>query len=396
MSVTPSPDQQAALDAILEWYERDVGQRFTFGGFAGTGKSTIVSVLRQRLGADVAICAPTGKAAHVLRTKGLGDATTVHGLIYKPHEECNACGLVVYDRGEDDDPGIGCRYPCLRPSTTLKFQRVPAIAASLIIVDEASMISRDLMDDLESFGRRCLYVGDHGQIEPVGEDAGLMHEPMVRLETIHRQAQGDPIVAFAHALRTGSSARAALRIAGSTDGTTPIRTDGGGLAVVNRVPSDLTKYEAVLCGYNKTRIGLNYSMRRQLGFSGAYPQAKERVICLKNNKEIGIFNGMQATVVEYKHREDKMSDLLTIETDDGMRVPSIPVERRQFGARETLRDVPRRMNLFDFGYALTVHKSQGSEWQRVLVIEEIARAWSPERWAYTAATRASKGLVWVV
>jgi exodeoxyribonuclease-5 len=73
---------------------------------------------------------------------------------------------------------------------------------------------------------------------------------------------------------------------------------------------------------------------------------------------------------------------------------NMPFVPRQFGQEQRLDNI-RNRTLWDFGYAMTVHKSQGSEWERVAVFEQIAPAWSAARWRYTAATRASRELVYI-
>jgi exodeoxyribonuclease-5 len=162
-----SPDQQAVVDAIVEWRDAwpAANQTFTLGGLAGTGKSTIVSYLAGCLPGAVVAC-PTGKAAHVLRRKGV-DAGTIHALIYHPFG--NSKGQPTY-----------------------RLKRL--LDAETIIIDEASMVDSKMYGDLCSFTKPILFVGDHGQLEPIGDNPHLMRNPDVRLEEIHRQEAGNPII----------------------------------------------------------------------------------------------------------------------------------------------------------------------------------------------------------
>lgn len=379
-----SPDQRHALDGVRAWLDDPTEQTLTLGGLAGTGKTTLI---REIMGwRPCAIAALTGKAAFVLRTKGVEQACTLHSLIYQPQDACKDCGkskewctelnlqahVTAYEQGQDTPKASAL---CPASGTKTRFLRVPAIAFGFVIVDEASMLNRRIVADLEAYRAKVLYVGDHGQLEPIGEDPRLMVDPQIRLEQIHRQADGSAIIHFAHRVRKGE------RPGRSCDG------DDDEVLVQYGPPQNLAEFDVVLCGYNKTRVAVNARIRERRRFSGLRPEVGERVICLRNDSELGIFNGMQATVM------DLDDESIWIEDDVGNRIGSIPVMWEQFGQQKTL-DRDRDRAQFDFGYALTVHKSQGSEFKKVCVLEQIAHSWSAPRWRYTAATRASERLVW--
>ena len=158
-------EQQLAINKILLWFELSQSQEFKLGGYAGTGKTTIIKCL---IGPDLSskihpvICAFTGKACHVLRKKGLLSAQTIHSLIY--------------DALMDEDGSV---------TFTLKTRLESR--PNLIIIDEASMISADLYRDLRSFGIKLLFIGDPGQLEPIGDNPNLMKQPDYVLTKIHRQ-----------------------------------------------------------------------------------------------------------------------------------------------------------------------------------------------------------------
>jgi ATP-dependent exoDNAse (exonuclease V) alpha subunit len=166
-TLTFSRDQQAALDAIQRWCTgnpRGDNQYKTLGGYAGTGKTTLIAYLAE-VWPSVAVAALGGKAAHVLRYKGV-DATTIHSLIYYPHE---------------DDDG------------TIRFRRKHNLRdVQTLIIDEASMTNHFLFADLLSFKLPVLFVGDHGQLEPIGPNPGLMAHPDLRLEKIHARRPTTP------------------------------------------------------------------------------------------------------------------------------------------------------------------------------------------------------------
>lgn len=378
-----SDEQVAAIERVMSWlHDSDGPQRLTLGGYAGTGKTTVIKALVGRVGKDdVKVCAFTGKAASVLQSKGV-DATTMHRLMYSPAETCTACGRspAACDatnslnlKIREKSPRSATGYPlCPQPGTKLGWARVPVIRAELVIVDEASMLSTRLMNDLELFGVRVLYVGDHGQLEPVGDDPRLMADPDLRLETIHRQAAGSSIIRFAHQLRQG----AVPQYFGSDH---QVRVHRG-------VPPDIARYDAVLCGFNKTRVSVNAKVRKLRGFSGLLPGPGERVICLRNDSEHGLFNGMQATVTAMTK-----DGVMSVVDDFGTEYSELPVLAAQFGSERTLQaDRDEGLTLWDYGYCMTVHKSQGSEWDNVCVLEQLASMWSPPRWRYTAVTRAAQ------
>lgn len=357
----------------------------TLGGYAGTGKTTLVAYVRQALrqndpDARVAFCAYTGKAVRVLdRTlkshriaKRTDSISTIHGLIY--HTETNSGGHIT------------------------GWRKKKALEYDLIIVDEASMVTAEIWNDLLSFKIPVLAVGDHGQLPPVGSNFNLMAEPMCKLEAVYRQAEGSGIVQAATLARTA--------------GEIPAGSYGAEVMKVDRASDDigvimedlLEQWRPdwlVLCGYNHTRVRLNESLRARMGFESMEPQVGDHVVCLRNNTKAKLYNGMTGVITWISPAEDDPEDLWW---QAGIKIDDIEYEglvlRRQFGARETVKELPKLPNkakgdLFDFAYALTVHKAQGSSADTVLVFEERNKHMSDEdwrRWLYTAVTRAENRL----
>lgn len=346
-------EQARAVDAFAEVHRGRRG-RLTLGGYAGTGKTTVIRAIVERYGTKgLAVCAPTGKAAHVLRSKGVEGACTLHSLIYTP-------------RGTGADGQV-------------RFVRTKGEVPRVVIVDEASMLSVQLVRDLERVVKYVFYVGDHGQLEPVGDDPGLMLAPDIRLEAIHRQAEDSPIITFAHHVRLGHAPA----------------TFGADARVQHGWTADLADFDVILVGYNESRRKVNAWVREQRGFSGKLPQVGEQIICLRNSSDYEVWNGMTATV----RTIDTTRCRMTVDTDDGPRA-NVPFDPAQFGAA-TVKPYERGRKgqsvptLWDFGYAITCHRGQGSEFARVAVVEELHSDWSAARWRYTAATRASQHLRWV-
>ena len=348
-----SLEQCAAVDAFDAARRDRRRPQIVIAGHAGTGKTTIIEsmVARASSDSDVIVCTPTGKAAHVLRSKGV-DAITVHSLLYYPRPV--GAQLAFVDNGSE--------------------------MPDVVIVDEASMLDQRIYDDLRARVPFVAYVGDHGQLEPISNDPGFMRSPDVCLEKIHRQVAGSAILKFAHRVRNGQA---------------PI-TCGVEAQVVLKAPPGVENFDVILCALNKTRVSLNAWVRRKRKFSGQLPSPGEQVICLRNSKENRVWNGMTGVVRDITATSRACQ--ISVDTDDGPRL-NIPFVPRQFGLSTTLDDkyLMRKgaPTLWDFGYCLTVHKAQGSEWDRVAVFDEVPSNWSVERWRYTAATRAANGLLWI-
>src|SRR3981081_2818468 len=165
-----TPHQDAALKAVAAWLKARPGSRgtpqtFRLFGYAGTGKTTLARHLAEDVDGKVVFAAFTGKAALVMRRKGCTDASTIHSMIYRARES-----------GEET------------PSFAL-WGEAPASKASLIVLDECSMVDAELGRDLMSFGCPLLVLGDTAQLPPI-QGGGFFTEcePEVMLTEVHRQA----------------------------------------------------------------------------------------------------------------------------------------------------------------------------------------------------------------
>ena len=347
-----SKHQKNVLFNLVEGVKK--GNKFqTLGGFAGTGKTTLIKYFHQFF-PNFKICSYTGKAANVLRKKSL-PASTIHSLIYVPVIEN---GILV-DFELDDN-----------------------LEADGIIIDEASMVSKDIFYDLESFDLPMLFVGDHGQLEPIGTDFNLMKRPDFTLEEIHRNA--DDIAKFAEHIRKGYTPRSYR----PADPNKVIFLDRWGTS-----PQQMAQFDQIICAYNKTRVDTNKNIRAALGFKDLL-HINERIICLKNNKKLELFNGMQGVVTNiYKKRG---TDRIDFEFDN-MLFSGLKYSKQYFNVeRPDLGDLsPDAPSPFDYAYCITAHKAQGDEWDRGLVIEQKSTKWDHRRWAYTAASRFKEQVAWI-
>lgn len=364
--MTPSPQQDAALRAVARWLQRGDSQVFRLFGFAGTGKTTLALKIAEAVDGDVLFAAFTGKAAQVLRNKGCVNARTIHSLIYRP-------------RGEKADEESGEAAP------QFSLNRMSPVAkASLVVVDECSMVDEELGRDLLSFATPVLVLGDPGQLPPVAGGGYFTEaEPDVLLTEIHRQARDNPIVALSQTAREGG------RIDyGAYGDSRVIRRDEVDSA-------DVVAADQVLVGTNRTRRRFNARIRELKGFGDPLPEAGDKLVCLRNSTEKGLLNGSLWRVVSRGAARGQALQMLVKSEEEAPYGASakIRVNRAFFEAgAEALSWKQRRgSDEFDFGYALTVHKAQGSQWDDVVLFDEsFAFRDAPERWLYTAITRAAE------
>jgi exodeoxyribonuclease-5 len=273
-------------------------------------------------------------------------------------------------------------FPQKGAQTSYRFRRrISLDGVETIVVDEASMIDHVLYADLMSYGLPVLFVGDHGQLEPIGTNANLMASPTLRLEKVHRQAMGNPILRLATAFREDRP-------------VCPWKDKNGRLEVLRRheFRDRISPDVQILCGFNKTRHRVNAQVRKILGIDHTIVAPGEKLICLQNHRRWNIYNGQQVHVLRIGH-EGKQTIHLEIQTEDE-RTFLLPCLRQQFGHDQVKDFRSKDFVLMDYGYCLTVHKAQGSEWDSVLVLEEIGQTWDARRWRYTAATRAKERLVY--
>jgi exodeoxyribonuclease-5 len=237
-------------------------------------------------------------------------------------------------------------------------------------------------------------VGDHGQLPPINGNFNLMQTPVLKLEKIHRQAQENPII------KVSMIARQEGFIPISTFSSQVKKYDKEDEETGSIVPELLSGYDndtLVLCGYNHTRIKLNKYIRQLLEFFSEEPIAGDRIICLRNNQKKEIYNGMLGTIKTIE--EDNEEWYFACIDLDEISYSGL-ISKQQFGANTGMnftKDRKRTMegDLFDFGYALTVHKAQGSQARKVILFEERFKQMDDEmwrRWLYTGVTRAEEEL----
>ncbi len=356
-----SPEQSRALDAVGKWLRRGDPQVFRLFGYAGVGKTTLARHVAEGARGDTAFAAFTGKAALVLRSKGCFGAATIHSLIYNASEGADGA-----------------------PSFTLN-REGPASRASLIVIDECSMVDEELGRDLLSFGKPILVLGDPAQLPPVrGGGFFTAADPDVMLTEIHRQAEDNPIIRLACAVRRGEEL---------------LYGDYGKACVIRRseiAAAMVLEADQVLVGLNKTRRLYNQRIRALHSRSDLLPVAGDKLVCLRNDRNKGLING-GLWCVEERGGVKKDFVLLTVRSEDEATraTTKVAVHKAFFEGAEGELPYPIRKDSdeFDFGYALTVHKAQGSQWDHVVLFDEsFAFREHRSRWLYTGLTRAAERL----
>ena len=410
-TATLTADQQEAAALIEAWYHHLNTQIFVLCGYAGTGKTFLVDYVVRALGLvageSAAFVAPTGKAASVLIQSGV-PATTVHSLIYTREED-----IEVDENGE------------VISEQFLRFVKKESIDSKikLIVLDETSMASDDVLRDLLSFGVKCLCCGDPAQLPPVGGSNTLLSTPVITLKEIVRQERDNPIVRLAARVRAGER---------------PAYGEDGCVSVIPRRALDadarralFTQADQIIVGTNRTRAMINREVRAIRGISPdrVLPQDGEKIICTLNDwskplDERGNFhlvNGIIGRCYRVREQLDGLGQLDFQPDFLAERVEDLPFDTGVFvrgqyyhgyGNRACLltngilvhennREMLRRFKVrredtvcrFEFAYAVTCHKAQGSEYDFVVVIDESGYFEDGKEWLYTAVTRAKKRLV---
>ncbi|MEO4000091.1 ATP-dependent RecD-like DNA helicase [Mesorhizobium sp. CAU 1732] len=368
-----SPQQDEALKAVARWLKEGRSPLFRLFGYAGTGKTTLARHFAENVDGQVQFAAFTGKAAQVLRSKGATNARTIHSLIYRP-------------RGEEAVSDETTGKTSMSPTFSLNRQS-PIAKAKMVVIDECSMVDEQLGRDLMSFGTPILVLGDPAQLPPIsGGGFFTEHEPDHLLTEIHRQARDNPIIQLALDVREGREF---------------MNGDYGAAQVIGRdeVDQDLVlAADQVLVGTNRTRRRYNKRLRELKGFDASFPQAGDKLVCLRNDPAKGLLNGSLWKVMTSSRETVKpgINLLVSPEEDDPDRgVAKIKLLKAAFEDPDA--DIPwqqkKRFDDFDYGYALTVHKAQGSQWDNVVLFDEsYAFKDTRQRWLYTAITRAAQKL----
>jgi len=386
-------EQEALKDAVGEWHPKALrreGKGFYLAtGPAGTGKSSVAAEIVKSLGVNVATAAPTGKAMSVLAKKGMPNCTTLHKLLYSPRTrsrtKLNELEQALIDMS-DLDPGRETllkevkaeRKRVASPAFDVKDEN-PARQYDLIIVDEVSMIDGKLGSDLMSLGVPVLAFGDGNQLPPVRGKAFFdIERPDFLLTEIHRQSKDNPIIRLATDVREGRD------LEFGTYGSSVVIPQG-------QIGDRLTEQTQIIVGTNKTTMAINRVMRRKYGRTSPLPEVGDKLLCLQNDHNLGCLNGTVWIVKEPPVEFEEGTVAIVLESESDKTLISAECYKACFDDPQFRG--PFGVNMFGFGYSLTCHKSQGSQWDNVLILDE-SRYFKADknRWLYTAITRAAESV----
>ena len=384
--------QEEALKITVSRFKN--GEPYTcIAGYAGTGKSTVIPYIIEALGVDpdldVAYCAFTGKAATVLAQKGCANAITAHKLIYWADEKSDG-------------------------TFNFRKRKVLEVPCKIVVVDEVSMLPKQMWEDLLSFKTYVIALGDPFQLPTINpkDDNGVLQKPHVFLDEVMRQAKENEIIRLTMGIRNMQP----LSI---------FRGNDVQIFQKEELTSGMLLWsDIVLCATNQKRTDINSQVRELLG-KGEAPEIGDKIIGLHNEWNVlssegsPLTNGVIGQITSLKkvsralprnlHFQGKMtylqSDILTENNETFNRI-GIDYNFIMNGEKTLTNKQKKALSKnpyyensvpyeFAYGYAITVHKAQGSQWDKVLVLEE----WFPNdpvehaRWVYTAATRAAQKLV---
>lgn len=388
--------QQIGLDLAVQRYKQH--KPYTcISGYAGSGKSTLVKFIIEALDiapADVCFIAYTGKAALVLKEKGNKNAMTAHRLLYQSFPRQDGTFFHMPKKPLD--------YPY-----------------KLIVVDEVSMLPKDMWELLLSHHIYIIALGDPGQLPPLTDDNEVLQHPHVFLDEIMRQAQESEIIRVSMDVRAGKPLQ---------------KFSGNEVKIIdkNELVSGMFNWaDQVIVAKNTTRHLYNDLMRDYIfGKHPKIPLDGDKIICLRNDwnrcTKAGdvLVNGLTGYITnvncDYNYYmpwlvRQEMPMIMTADftpdhyNDDELEVLNgdatffdVNMDYKIFNECEptvnksNFRKIPQKFkpHEFDYGYAITAHKAQGSEYDKVLVFEEdFPRGEEHKRWLYTAVTRAKEKLV---
>ena len=388
--------QQTFVDMAVNWFYRSSSTLLQLAGYAGTGKSVVISEILRRLRLsedEVLPMAYTGQACTIMRKRGFSNACTCHSGLFIPIQEV------------ETDPETGM----IRMNKTfnipiVKWKFIPkdftGTRIKLIILDEAWMVPKRFKNFIDRTGIKVIAAGDPGQLPPIGDSPGYLTEgPIFFLTELMRQSENSPIVYLANRAREGKIIEPGLY------------GDSALVIFDDELDNDLlSKANIILCAKNVTRDSINNKIRHEiLGFHTDYPLFGERIICRKNNWELDVngiplVNGLTGTVITPPEIGRFNGDIFLLDfLPDMLDYPfvNLPINYRYLNAshqeKEELKNNPYLFGeRFEYSYASTVHLSQGSEYSAGIYIEEFLSKNIQKMLNYTAITRFKDKLIYVV
>ena len=383
MSFQPNEGQYELLMRMKRWYQNQYKPIYVYSGGPGTGKTTVFRYFLEGVGlspSDIIACAYSGKAVNVMCGNGL-DAQTIHSAFYRPmlYRVKDEFGDYVMENGQ-------YKYQ-------LDFVLTDSIPGNtkLIVIDELSMVPDKIMEDILSFGIPVVGMGDIDQLPPIFGSCSYMMRPDFYLTEIMRQEKDNPIIMICQSVNAGERLKLGTY---------------GDSRIIDRIPMDynlISDYDIIICCRNRTRDIFNDTIRLDVLHNPRDPVIGDKIICRQNVKAIcdrgrSLTNGTVGwidNIIPGTTTSKKMQIDFTPDYDDLALFPNLDLdmgyihmpydERSNAGLRKYIK--------FEYGYTITSHLSQGSQYDRILYIDEpfgskdLARALR-----YTAISRAAKSI----
>ena len=388
-------DQQYILQEAVRWYQNDTAsQVFQISGPPGSGKTILIKAIMDALNINPSRVMPmayTGCASLVLRTRGFYNAKTIHSSLY------DIIDVPLLDYNGKPRMDSYFNTPIMRKAFIPKKE----LDTDLIIIDEGSFVPMSMKADIERFGKKIIVAGDLDQLPPVNDNPAYLYSGKVyRLRQIMRQAQNSAIVYLSQ-----------LAI-----NDIPINVGMYGKDVMVIKDTDLTdemlRYACVtLCGKNTTRDYYNTRIRKIRNHYSATPGYMERVIFRRNDwansiDNINITNGLMGTVLNDPGPLDNRKGVFRIDFLPDLSnivFPNLEINYEYFCSdyktRQKLKEVPTYKSeagtFLEFGYSITTHLSQGSEYPNGIYVEEYLNKDINRNLNYTAITRFRNHLIYV-
>ena len=386
-SIELNDQQEEAVRLGCSWWLRRHKQVFEISGPAGSGKTTLVYSLMERMNIkreNVLFVAFVGKAAMELSRKG-NNAQTIHSTIYDLVE------VPVLD--DDGELIIKNGRVKRRPM----FQKKPEVPSNieLFVIDEGGMVNKEIALDILSYGIPVLVLGDLDQLPPVIGDAFFLRNPDVILTKVMRQAEGDPIIHLSQMAKKG------IYIPTGKYG------DRCYVVMKDQITDDIMKSaDIIICGKNKTRENINRHVRYNiLGRTQDHPYIGDKIICRQNNwklkieNDLFLINGMNGYIENiyldtYNGKHINIDFRPEFLENECFRNIQIDYKYLFMDFEERKNQGRGYVNRFEFGYAITAHLSQGSQYDKVLLFNErMGDERFYRKWLYTAITRAKTHLI---